>query len=89
VSFGITINGDGTVLWHGVETGKTKVLAKDEKIVVLHTAGHNYQSGRDTLYAPATITVHEYDPTGCADIINLRGLFGLIEWETSSKWRPE
>ena len=86
----ITINDDGSVTWHGVDTGKTRVLAmnKEQKIIVLHVAGHNYTSGQSQYYAPAKVTVHEYFEEH-EDYLTLKELFGVVEYSPrSNNWTP-
>lgn len=92
--FPITINDDGTVTWHGVDTGKTRVLArnKGQKIIVLHTAGSSYTSGQIQCYAPAKVTVHEYENNAKFEDgsqIYLKELFGILEYSPrSNNWTP-
>lgn len=92
--FPITINDDGTVRWHGVDTGKTKVLAMDgkEKLIVLHIGGHTFWSGRSRQYAKARIEVHRYTEGPSTRKIFLTELFGIMSWEPyplpGKKWRP-
>lgn len=90
--FPITINDDGTVRWHGISTGKTKVLAMsdDPKLITLHVAGHNFWSGREQHYASAEITVHKYEDGPNPREIFLTELFGVMRWPArGSEWRPK
>lgn len=89
----ITIKADGTVHWHGVETGKTKVLAMSSapNLITLHVAGHTYWSScYSRNYAPAEIQVHEYEEGPAPDKIFLKELFGVMRWKSrNSNWRPK
>ena len=88
----ITINDDGTVTWHGVSTGKTRVLDINRKagLIALHVAGHTYWSGREQLYSSARVHVHTFEETDDPRQIYVNELFGELEWMArGNKWRPE
>ena len=91
--FPITINDDGTVTWHGVDAGKTKVLAMncDKKLIVLHVAGSSYWSGvGGQSYAGAHVNVHEYEEGPSPREIFLTELFGVMEYKPrGNDWRPK
>jgi len=90
--FPVTINDDGTVQWHGVDTGKTKVLAmsSDPKLIALHIAGHSFWSGRCQHYANAEIVVHKYEDGPNPRKIFLVELFGVMSWPArGDKWTPK
>ena len=61
--FKLDILDDGTVRWHGVDTGVTKVVAhnQDRKIIALKIGGHSTQSGFERIYGPAHYGIYEYE----------------------------
>lgn len=90
--FAITINDDGTVRWHGVDTGKTRVLAMncDKRLITLHTAGSYWWDGAGKHYGEAKVTVHEYENSGNPRELFLTELFGVMEWKPrGGNWTPE
>lgn len=90
--FAITINDDGTVQWHGVDTGKTKVLDMNEKkkLIALHIAGHTTWHGVGRLYGEARIGVYEYEDGPSEREIFLTDLFGELDWKSrGAEWRPK
>ena len=58
----LDIYDNGHVQWHGVDTGKTKVVAHnvEKKIIALKIAGHKYWSCREQAYARARFNVYKY-----------------------------
>ena len=90
--FPITINDDGTVRWHGVDAGKTTVLAMncDKKLIVLHTAGSYWWDNGGRHYGEAKVAVHEYEEGPSPREIFLTELFGVMEWKPrGNEWRPK
>lgn len=92
MSHRIRINHDGTVYWHGVDAGKTKVLAmnEDKGLIVLHTAGSYWWDNGGKHYDEAKITVHEYHETVHGYEYDLLELFGVMEFAPrGNKWEPK
>jgi len=90
--FAITINDDGTVRWHSVDAGKTKVLAMNEKrkLIVLHVAGSTWSDNGGQHYGAAHVNVHEYKEGPSHREIFLTELFGVMEWKPrGEKWTPK
>lgn len=90
--FAVTINDDGTLTWHGVETGKTKVMDMDEdnKLIALHIAGHTTWTGSGPLYGAARFEVHQYEDGPSHREIFLTELFGCLQWKPRGhEWRPK
>jgi len=90
--FAITINDDGTVEWHGVDAGKTKVLAMncDKKLIVLHVAGSRWSDNGGQHYGPASVAVHEYEEGPRPRKIFLTELFGVMQWKPrGNEWKPK
>lgn len=90
--FAITINDDGTVTWHGVDTGKTKVLAMncDKQLIVLRMAGSYWWDNGGRHYNEAKVTVHEYEEGPSPREIFLTELFGVMDYKPrGNEWRPK
>lgn len=90
--FAVTINDDGTVRWHGVDAGKTTVLAMNtkRKFITLHTAGGYWYDNGGKHYGGAKVCVHEYTETSRPREIILTELFGVLDWKPrGNEWRPQ
>jgi len=98
--FAITINDDGTVEWHGVDAGKTTVLAMNEekRLIVLHTAGSYWSDNGGRHYGEARVAVHEFEYAKRSNPFNepnprelfLTELFGVMDWKPrGNNWRPK
>lgn len=90
--FAVTINDDATVTWHGVDTGKCKVLAmnRESKLIALHTAGSYWWDNGGRHYGGARVNVHRFEDGPSPNEIFLTELFGELEWKPRGNvWRPE
>ena len=89
----VTINDDGTLRWHGVDAGKTKVLAMNvkKKLIVIHSAGGYWWDNGGKHYGAAKINVHEYEEGPSPREIFLTELFGVLDYKPrgGEPWRPK
>ena len=88
--FKMDVLDDGSVRWHGVDTGETKVVAdnRERKILALHIAGHSAQAGYKRIYGPAHYGIYEYEIVAVYKdgiCIEIDELFGVLHWDVRSK----
>ncbi len=88
--FELDILDDGTVRWHGVDTGVTIIMAHNpkRKIIALKIAGHTSWDGEGKLYDPAHFAIYKYKLV--ADYsdgicIEVDELFGVLHWNVRGK----
>lgn len=92
--FKCTLQADGTVWWWGLDTGKTEVVARNDRQrqIAFHIAGHKYWSGRGyQAYAPARFTVCRFEPGGRdengLEVLKIEFIGNVLDWNARRPWK--
>lgn len=94
--FKATLKADGTVHWHGLDTGRTEVTARNNKlgVIAMLIHGHHYFSGigQPQQYEPNKFVVLKFRPLenkreDGSELIEVEFFGDRLQWYARKPWR--